>query len=132
MAFNPGAQEAPAEALNVPGGMAGADAPDKLSDFAKRSFYNFLNTYGIQEGEGPQTGSQSQPEEVGVYARAVQDMALADLNVLYVDWRHLMDYNIDIADTFAREFYRLEPALRKALQNFVRVLAPEAVRVRAP
>jgi DNA replicative helicase MCM subunit Mcm2 (Cdc46/Mcm family) len=113
------------------GGMAGADTPYKLEEFAKKSFYNFLNLYGVQEGEQPPpAGSQEQPQEVGLYARAVAEMARTDLNVLYVDWRHLLDYNAEIADTFAREFYRLEPALRKALQNFVRVLAPEAVRVR--
>ncbi|KAL6762863.1 minichromosome maintenance protein 6 [Haematococcus lacustris] len=108
------------------------DGPGALEDYARTSFLNFLKTFN----RGPEDVSQLEGsaldqdslESSSLYARQVQAMHREDCTTLVVDWQHFNDYNGEIADIVAAQFYRLEPALRKAVQDFVRMVAPMFVQ----
>lgn len=99
--------------------------PQQLEAVAKEAFFKFLNSFGA-DAAADDAGSQAQ----SMYAQAVQRMRQEDTTTLYVDWQHFMEYNNEIAEHVAVQYYRLEPSLRKALQNFVRQIAPEMLQVR--
>lgn len=98
--------------------------PNALELYAKEQFHKFLSTY--TEGNAEGDDSQAEP----FYRTQVQAMRQDDSSTLFVDWSHFVDYNNQIAEIVGSNFYRLEPSLRKALQNFVREVLPEWMQVR--
>lgn len=96
-----------------------------LEDFAKEQFQKFLASFQLSYAPDVE-GSQPEP----YYKSAVQRLRQEDSNTLYVEWAHFVDYNNEIADIIANNFYRLEPSLRKALQTFVREVDPSFAQVR--
>jgi len=94
-----------------------------LEDYAKEQFHKFLAGFQLQNDE--EVGA-SQPEPY--YRSLVQRMRQEDTNTLYVEWAHFNEYNNAIASIIAEHFYRLEPSLRKSLQNFVREVDPAFVQ----
>mgnify|MGYP001173540548 CR=1 FL=1 len=100
-----------------------------------RNFLAFLNAYSSEEGgaHGGARDARMAPEEgASTYRDYVEQLELMyDRNVttLYVDFRHLAEYD----DTLAHEaveanFYKYQPFLRRSVQAFVRQHKPDMVR----
>lgn len=113
-------------------------AGTSLEDYAQQSFLLFLQSWQVEAplaDGGSQAGSQQAGMEL-YYANMVRLMkaggdATTD-RTLHLDWQHLVAYNRQIADMIQGAYYRLEPALRRAVQSFVREVEPEFSQVGRP
>jgi hypothetical protein len=102
------------------GGQAG-----QLEAYTQTEFHNFLRTYTVNAAS---QGEETQPALF--YASRVDHMQLQNGSTLYVDWGHFKDYNANVADLVASNFYRLEASLRLAVRAFVADHAPNISKVR--
>ena len=91
---------------------------------ARDAFLAFLESC---EGAGPEAASQpattpaaATPPGAKVYVQQLARMAEADIATLYVNFEHLRAWDEGLAEQVQADYLRLEPHLRKALQNFVR------------
>eukprot|EP00798_Chlamydomonas_sp_ICE-L_P013948 gene13948-19883_t len=61
------------------------------------------------------------------YEAEVQRMIGSEGFSLFVDFLDIRVYNVTLADLLRDNYFLVEPALRKAVQNFVRLVAPQYV-----
>jgi DNA replication licensing factor MCM6 len=108
--------------------MAEEGAGQQLTDVmfqenAKQIFSLFLEQFQKQQPEEPAEGevpSQGAPH----YAAEVQRMRNNESFTLFVDFTDVLVWSGDLANTLREKYYLVEPALRKAVQNFVRAVEP--------
>ena len=100
------------------------------SDFAaslegiRTKFYDFLDQYILPETDQAESSRQTATADASQFAphyvTQLQQMKDAEKTTLYVRWDHLVDYDLDLAQFISEHHHRVEPYLRKALQNLVR------------
>ena len=85
----------------------------------REKFLDFLENY-VEETGPDETGiSQVSAEPVRYYHAQLESAMLEDKTTFYVDFRHLLAYDGELADTIKEHHYRMDPYLKKAAQNFV-------------
>ncbi|KAL6041309.1 MCM DNA helicase complex subunit mcm6 [Balamuthia mandrillaris] len=101
---------------------------DQSGEELQELFKTFLKSFRDQAGKR-------------VYYQKVLAMVHAETGArtLYVDFQHLLDYSASISEQEARmpdfieqQYFRVEPYLRKALQNFAKELQPGAAAAANP
>lgn len=81
-------------------------------------FMSFLSSYSPAGYEAPPAEEDEAP--AAYIARTVAEMASENETVLYVDWKHLLDYDYELADTIMRHYERAEAVLREVLKAYIR------------
>ena len=46
-------------------------------------------------------------------------MVAHDTTTLYVDWKHLLEHDAELAEVIELEYFRFEPALRRSVRDFI-------------
>lgn len=92
---------------------------------ARTKFYDFLDQYILPEADQAESSrlTAATADSIQVlphYVSQLQQMRDAEKTTLYVQWEHLVDYDLDLAQFIEDHHHRVEPYLRKALQNLVR------------
>lgn len=92
---------------------------------ARTKFYDFLDQYILPEADQAESSRLTAATANSIqvfphYVSQLQQMRDAEKTTLYVQWEHLVDYDLDLAQFIEDHHHRVEPYLRKALQNLVR------------
>ncbi len=92
---------------------------------ARVKFYDFLDQYILPEADQAESSrltaaTADSCEAVPHYVNQLQQMRDAEKTTLYVKWEHVVDYDLELAEFIQDHHHRVEPFLRKALQNLVR------------
>jgi len=115
---------------------AGVRAVDETAEQVKQKFLEFLTEHTDSEttssgaplstsgGGLATTNTSSQPSASSFYKDQVTDMKQNELNTLNVDFAHVSAFDSTLAEAVQSEYYRFEPYIRQALQNFVYQLQP--------
>lgn len=98
---------------------------DDLDGLVQEKFRKFLDIW--EEGDIQDGGSQA--KTIPFYHQQISRLRVEDSRTLTVDWTHLVAWNPAVAQMIMSSFYRLEPSLRKAVQEVVRVAEPEFAQV---
>eukprot|EP00898_Chlorokybus_atmophyticus_P001245 jgi/Chlat1/2120/Chrsp17S02713 len=79
-------------------------------------FLTFLQTYHGTGGEEVGTSDE------GIYSEKLREMLTSNHTTLLVDFGHVREFDTTLAlELIAKEYYRYEPYLRKAVEEFVRL-----------
>ena len=98
-----------------------------------RTFLAFLNSYSSDEGAnggadvpmGPEEGDSTSRD----YVEQLESMYDRNGTTLYVNFQHLVEYDNTLAhEAVEANFYKYQPFLRRAVQQFVREHKPDMVR----
>ncbi|KAJ3353646.1 MCM DNA helicase complex subunit mcm6 [Entophlyctis luteolus] len=88
---------------------------DETAEEVCAAFEQFL--VGFRDGDGAE-----------YYIEQVKAMKTQGTVTLFVDLKHLRDTNQVLCALIEAQYYRMDPYLRKAVQNVVRIHAPDYVR----
>lgn len=91
----------------------------------RAKFYDFLDQYIQPEADQAESSRQTaatadSSQAIPCYVSQLQRMKDSEKTTLYVQWEHLVDYDLELAQFIQDHYHLLEPYLRKALQNLVR------------
>ncbi|DBA75227.1 TPA: MCM DNA helicase complex subunit mcm6 [Trebouxia sp. C0004] len=91
----------------------------------RAKFYDFLDQYIQPEADQAESSRQTaatadSSQGIPCYVSQLQRMKDSEKTTLYVQWEHLVDYDLELAQFIQDYYHHLEPYLRKALQNLVR------------
>ncbi|KAI8819893.1 MCM2/3/5 family-domain-containing protein [Fimicolochytrium jonesii] len=89
---------------------------DALAEALRVEFETFLEEYS-EDGGFP-------------YIEQIKYLSKAAITTVYVDFANVVVMNEPLAQTIQNEFYRMEPYLRKAVQNVVRKYDPEYLNIK--
>jgi DNA replication licensing factor MCM6 len=94
------------------------------------SFMRFLRTYSPPNYEAPEMDQNTTEENLpsSYVARTVQEMASDNDTVLYVDYKHLADFDYDMADKIVQHFERCDYVLRDGLKAYIRQFHEQYIR----
>ncbi|KAJ3289056.1 MCM DNA helicase complex subunit mcm6 [Borealophlyctis nickersoniae] len=87
-------------------------AVDTVADAVRVDFERFLTVYEDDNGEL-------------YYVDQLKSLRQNGCTTVFVDFRHVEDYDSTLASTIMEWYYRMEPYLRKAVQNAVREHDPD-------
>ena len=92
---------------------------------ARTKFYEFLDQYIPPEADQAESSRRSSmtadlSHSIPYYVTQLQQMQESEKTTLYVNWEHLLDYDLELAQFIADHHHQVEPYLKKALQNLVR------------
>ena len=98
-----------------------------------RTFLAFLNSYSSDEGANGGADAPMGPEEGDStsrdYVEQLESMYDRNGTTLYVNFQHLVEYDNTLAhEAVEANFYKYQPFLRRAVQQFVREHKPDMVR----
>jgi DNA replication licensing factor MCM6 len=88
---------------------------DPAGEAVKIRFYNFITSFQIQESPG--AADANGPSIL--YIDQIVNMIRSDKATVFVDFAHLNQYDAELAEAVQLEYYRFEPYLRKAIQEYV-------------
>lgn len=97
----------------------------KFESMAQNIFYTFLSAYTGADERQDSLGSQP----VSIYRAQLEQMRVEDSRTLKVEWQHLVNWNAENADSIQQAYYRVEPALRRAVKQLVKEVEPEFAQV---
>lgn len=91
----------------------------------RTKFYDFLDQYIPPEADQGESSRRSNmtadsSQMLPHYVTQLHQMRDAQKTTLYVNWEHLLDYDLELAQFIADHYHRVEPYLKKGLQNLVR------------
>ena len=101
--------------------MAERPLDDEQCDVVQQRFAAFLEEFA------PADEAPTQDPDLSFYVARALEMAADDVPTLNVDIEHLSDFDNDVADVVINAHYRVDPYLRKALQNFLSRHTPDFV-----
>lgn len=102
------------------------DSPHDAGYEGTRSkFYDFLDQYIPPEADQAESSRRSNmtaesSQTLPYYVTQLHQMKDQEKTTLYVNWEHLLDYDLELAQFIADHHHRVEPYLKKSLQNLVR------------
>lgn len=102
------------------------DSPhDAGYEGARSKFCDFLDQYIPPESDQAESSRRSNmtadsSQTLPYYVTQLHQMKDAEKTTLYVNWEHLLDYDLELAQFIADHHHRVEPYLKKGLQNLVR------------
>jgi len=89
---------------------------DEAGKTVKERFYDFIvNSQSTDESES----TNSQQKLMLDYRAQINSMIQNDKTTLFVSFQHLGEYDMELMEAVEMEYYRFEPYLRKALQEYV-------------
>ncbi|KAJ3040792.1 MCM DNA helicase complex subunit mcm6 [Rhizophlyctis rosea] len=116
-ALNPGSQPANQRRPNpLALNLLKDDIPrvvDSTAEHVRADFERFLNEFVDEEITDPEV-------EKRIYIAQIKSLRLQERTTIYVDYEDLLAWDQTLAMTVMMQFYRMEPYLRKAVQNMVR------------
>jgi len=62
------------------------------------------------------------------YGKRVLKMATQRKDTLHLNFKHIMDFNEDLAQVISNNFFRVEMFIRMAAQDFIGIVLPEIVK----
>ncbi|RKP02965.1 hypothetical protein CXG81DRAFT_10117 [Caulochytrium protostelioides] len=92
---------------------------DQLAEQTRREFLHFLQQYVDAAGES-------------YYINQIKNFRYQDITTLYVDFEHVFAYSDVLANTIVQEYHRLDPYLRRAIQDAVALHDPYHLHVPGP
>lgn len=94
--------------------------PSSIIDGVAEQFMQFLTSFTPHDQEPPaaETGVDDAPSSY--MALKVQEMATANDTVLYIEYKHIAEFNYDLADRIVSNYERVEPILRDTLKAYMR------------
>ncbi|KAJ6229453.1 intein-containing DNA replication licensing factor mcm6 precursor [Anaeramoeba flamelloides] len=107
---------------------------DKPGEQVKTIFQQFLEKYKIkpnkneekQENEkNKEQEEEEEEEEFFLYQMQAIELTKNDTNTIYVDYSHVLEFSSELAEAIQTEFYRFEPFLRSAIQEFMLEIDPK-------
>eukprot|EP00884_Botryococcus_braunii_P020962 jgi/Botrbrau1/754/Bobra.0181s0013.1 len=104
---------------------------NELCEEVRDKFVRFLTEYTEVEDVAPTNSEDDVPmtETRTIYLDQLQDMANNDSGTLTVDFEHLNNFDASLAEVISEHYYRMDPYLRKALQNLTAKYRPDALDV---
>ncbi|TPX59094.1 hypothetical protein PhCBS80983_g02737 [Powellomyces hirtus] len=90
---------------------------DTTAEQVREEFENFLETFTEDEENLP-------------YIDQIKHLSKAEITTVYVDYAHLSATDDMLASAISSQFYRMEPYLRKAVQNVVRKYDEEYLQIK--
>lgn len=112
--------------------MAAASQPDMagLTEGIAAKFLDFLRTYSPPEYVAPNLDPESDEDDTPrtFIARTVQEMASENETVLYVDFKHISDFDYDLANRIIAHYERCDPILRDVLKAYIREYHEQYIR----
>ena len=97
-------------------------AQDMEEELVGSSFLNFLRGYEERSHDGV-TSSANQSRE---YEDIVKMVYEKDRTTVEVNFKHVLNFDDDLADRLKQEYYRFERVLRAALNTFAKQVAHRA------
>ncbi|OAJ42272.1 hypothetical protein BDEG_25744 [Batrachochytrium dendrobatidis JEL423] len=91
---------------------------DETAEEVRKTFEDFLTRF------------QDEETNTNIYLEQIRHLSDNETATVYVDFMHLSNFNEILAETIRQQHYRMEPYLRKAVQNLVAIHAPYYVRIR--
>eukprot|EP01119_Soliformovum_irregulare_P017342 TRINITY_DN5137_c0_g1_i3.p1 TRINITY_DN5137_c0_g1~~TRINITY_DN5137_c0_g1_i3.p1 ORF type:complete len:705 (-),score=204.02 TRINITY_DN5137_c0_g1_i3:158-2251(-) len=88
---------------------------DDLGDSTQARFESFLLEWSPDDGDGTK-------KEDSYYLEKLRQMREDDRSTLYVDFLHVIMFDEQLVEVLELYFYRVDPYLRKAVQNVVKKL----------
>ncbi|KDD74713.1 MCM2/3/5 mini chromosome maintenance complex protein, partial [Helicosporidium sp. ATCC 50920] len=96
------------------------NAPVEQCEFLKNRFLQFLNDY-ICTDEAAPIGPNGEAQELGpYYVDQLQTLRDRELTTLYINFSHVREYDMLLAQNIEEAYYVLEPFLRQAVYLLVR------------
>ncbi|TPX35566.1 hypothetical protein SmJEL517_g02085 [Synchytrium microbalum] len=93
-------------------------ARDTMAEEVRKKFEDFLDEYEDEQGTHH-------------YVEQIKGLRASESTTIYVDYEKLVQCDDTVAKAIMQQYYRLDPYLRKAVQNLVRSHDPEYLRVGA-
>ncbi|KAJ3314566.1 MCM DNA helicase complex subunit mcm6 [Boothiomyces sp. JEL0838] len=90
---------------------------DETAEQVRKDFESFLQNF-----TDPETNTQ-------LYVEQIMVLRKNNATTIYVDYSHLESYNDVLAEAIVYQYFRMEPFLRKAIQNLVRQYDPAYLNV---
>lgn len=93
--------------------------PASCIEGVAEQFMRFLTTFSPDSYQPP----AADPNDDGpssYMARKVQEMATDNETVLYIEYKHLAEFDYDLADRVVAHYERVEPVLRDTLKAYMR------------
>ena len=88
---------------------------DESAEQIQARLFEFLQNYSSApeggDADTSMTGSQLRTASVHQYVHQAQAMQQENLTTMHIDFQHLLDDDLDLADALTMEYYRFEPAL---------------------
>mmetsp|Transcript_2637 Transcript_2637/g.4428 ORF Transcript_2637/g.4428 Transcript_2637/m.4428 type:complete len:857 (-) Transcript_2637:354-2924(-) len=101
-------------------------APDDLGLIIKDKFNEFLDNFSSEQEDNVSTSNIEGPYRD--YVHQLKALKERDRTTLYIDFQHLRNFDVYLADeAVVKEYYRFEPYLCQAVENFVKSHAPDYV-----
>lgn len=94
-----------------------------ITEGLAEKFMEFLRAYSPPDYVAPDVGQDGE-EDAGApssfMARTVQEMATNNETTLYVDFKHISDFDYEMADKILQHYERCDPILRDTLKAYIR------------
>jgi DNA replication licensing factor MCM6 len=94
--------------------------PSSIIDGVAEQFMQFLTSFTPHDQEPPAAEPGDEDAPASYMASKVQEMATANDTVLYIEYKHISEFNYDLADRIVSNYERVEPILRDTLKAFMR------------
>ncbi|KAI8900086.1 MCM2/3/5 family-domain-containing protein [Globomyces pollinis-pini] len=88
-------------------------AIDETAEQVRKDFESFLSTF-----EDPETKTL-------LYIEQIRILRKTQSSTIYIDFTHLQSHNDILSDAISLQYFRMEPFLRKGIQNLVREHDPQ-------
>ncbi|KAJ1551383.1 MCM DNA helicase complex subunit mcm6, partial [Nowakowskiella sp. JEL0078] len=95
-------------------------ATDTMAEAVRDGFEKFIREW---------TALDYDNQQILPYIRHIQNLRDQEKTTLYVDYDDLFSYDETLAKTISEKYYRMEPYLKKAIQNVVRDVDEQYLRI---
>jgi hypothetical protein len=103
-----------------------AGVQDNVGEIVRDRFLAFLSRFAERVIEpGSSHAADSSQAEIETYVKQIEKMKELGLNVMMVDYSHVMSYDSPLAQAVAETFVRFEPFLKLALQQLIQQFHPD-------
>ena len=92
------------------------------------AFYSY--TAGVHLAATPNSeGDAPETEGERIYIDQIHSMREYEITTLYVDYSHILETDVVLADAIKNQYYRFLPYLRRAVLNLVEEYEPEYLKI---
>jgi DNA replication licensing factor MCM6 len=82
-------------------------------------FFQFLDEFQAETLDGEKTNASQSQSLLSNYKDQITNMIKNDKTTVYINFEHLTDFDSELSEAVELEYYRFEPFLRKAVQDYV-------------
>ncbi|KAL1761521.1 MCM2/3/5 family-domain-containing protein [Schizophyllum commune] len=105
---------------------------DAVGESVAENFEGFLKNYtaGVHLAATPNSeGDAPETEGERIYIDQIHSMREYEITTLYVDYSHILETDVVLADAIKNQYYRFLPYLRRAVLNLVEEYEPEYLKI---